>query len=192
MDPINIIIGINVIALFGANISTAKRGLISAVGQYKEKPSTYLQALPTALATLSLIALIFALFQIGTLGYSNENISLRIIALIIDLTSSWLQIVVQKSLKGNYSQDVVIFKKHTLITTGLFKWIRHPQYFFQILIEFAVAIAVLSYVVFAFALVQIPFLILRARLEEKILEKHFKDEFVSYKKSTGFIIPFIK
>jgi hypothetical protein len=39
-------------------------------------------------------------------------------------------------------------------------------------------------------LVELPLFILRAIREEKLLESHFKDKFVTYKKNSGFIIPF--
>jgi len=35
-------------------------------------------------------------------------------------------------------------------------------------------------------------LVMRASYEEKLLGKHFKEEFETYKKSRGFMIPFIK
>ena len=37
MDPVNIIILLNVIATFGANVTGAKRGLKSTVAEIKEK-----------------------------------------------------------------------------------------------------------------------------------------------------------
>jgi protein-S-isoprenylcysteine O-methyltransferase Ste14 len=33
---------------------------------------------------------------------------------------------------------------------------------------------------------------MRASFEEKLLSKHFKEEFEQYKKTRGFMIPFIK
>jgi len=46
MDPINIIILLNIIATFGANVTGAKRGLKSTVSEIKEKPKTFLQKFP--------------------------------------------------------------------------------------------------------------------------------------------------
>jgi protein-S-isoprenylcysteine O-methyltransferase Ste14 len=57
--------------------------------------------------------------------------------------------------------------------------------------DLGAAVALLSYVVFPLAIIEIPFLIMRASLEEKMLEKYFKDDFKSYKKKSGFFIPFI-
>jgi protein-S-isoprenylcysteine O-methyltransferase Ste14 len=49
----------------------------------------------------------------------------------------------------------------------------------------------MSYLLLPIAIIEIPFLILRALLEEKLLEKNFKERFADYKKKTGFLIPFI-
>jgi len=66
MDPINIFAGINVIAAFAANLSGAKKGLKSSVIGNKEKPKTYLQSVPLTISAFTLVALILALFQVGT------------------------------------------------------------------------------------------------------------------------------
>jgi protein-S-isoprenylcysteine O-methyltransferase Ste14 len=194
MDPINIIILLNIIATFGANLTGAKKGLKSTVTPVKERPKTYLQKLPLALATITLVVLILSVFQVGTLGYS-ENLHLnnyRIAGLIIYLLFSWIQIWSYKSLGENYSQDVVIFKDHKLADKGPFKMIRHPQYLSQILVDLGGGFATLSYILIPIAIIQIPILIMRASFEEKLLSKHFKEEFEQYKKTRGFMIPFIK
>lgn len=194
MDPINIIIGLNIIATFGANLTGAKKGLKSTVTPVKERPKTYLQKLPLVFATLTLFVLILGVFQIGTFNYS-ENLQLnnyRIAGLIIYLIFSWIQIWAYKSLGESYSQDIVIFKDHKLADKGPFKLIRHPQYLSQILVDIGGGFATVSYILIPIAIIQIPILIMRASFEEKILSKHFKEEFEQYKKSRGFMLPFIK
>ncbi|MBK7229743.1 MAG: isoprenylcysteine carboxylmethyltransferase family protein [Ignavibacteriales bacterium] len=191
MDPINIIIGLNIIATFGANIGAAKKGVKDKLGISKDKPKTYLQTLPLYLSTVTLAVLIVSLFQVGTLEYKMENQTLRIIGLIVYLTFSWIQIWATKVLGDNYSQDIVIKKDHHLITSGPFKFIRHPQYFSQFLLDTAGAVATLSFVLAPLALIQIPLLFLRASLEDKLLEKHFGENFRNYKKKSGMFFPFV-
>jgi len=194
MDPINIIIGLNIIATFGANLTGAKKGLKSTVTPVKERPKTYLQKLPLVFATLTLFVLILGVFQVGTLNYS-ENLQLnnyRIAGLIIYLICSWIQIWAYKSMGESYSQEIVIFKDHKLAEKGPFKMIRHPQYLSQILVDIGGGFATLSYILIPIAIIQIPILIMRASFEEKLLSKHFREEFEQYKKSRGFMLPFIK
>ncbi|MCL5029963.1 MAG: isoprenylcysteine carboxylmethyltransferase family protein [Bacteroidetes bacterium] len=191
MDPINIIVGLNIIATFGANVGGAKKGVRSSIIASKEKPKTYLQTLPLILSTLTLVVLIISIFQVGTFSYKNFPDNIRIIGLAIYVFFSWLQIWSYKSLGESYSQEILIFKNHKLIMKGPFKFIRHPQYLSQILADAGGAIATLSYILIPLIIIEIPFLILRARLEEKLLEKNFKEMFLSYKKKTGFMIPFV-
>jgi len=191
MDPINIIVGLNIIATFGANVSGAKKGFRDKVGNAKEKPNTYLQKLPVILSTITLIGLIFGVFQLGTLEYITEYNSIRYIGLAVYLIFSWIQIWAFKTLGENYSQDILIKKDHQLVTNGPFRIIRHPQYMSQILLDLGGAAATLSYIVAPIAVIQILFILLRASVEDKLMAKHFGIEFSSYKKRSGFVLPFI-
>jgi len=191
MDPINIIILLNVIATFGANVSGAKKGLKSKVAAIKDKPKTFLQKFPPILSAVTLIVLILGVFQIGTLEYMKEHNAIRLIGLPVYLIFSWIQVWSFKSLGDNYSQDIIIKKDHQLVTTGPFRYIRHPQYFAQILINIGGTAATVSYVLGILTLVEIPIYIMRALLEDKMLAKHFAEQFSAYKKKSGFMIPFI-
>ena len=193
MDPINIIILLNIIGTFGANVTGAKRGLKSTVSEIKEKPKTFLQKFPPILSMLSLVALILAVFQIGTLNYESfkDYNAIRYAGLIVYLVFSWIQVWSFKTLGDNYSQDIMIKKNHELINKGPFKFIRHPQYLCQILLDLGATAATLSYLVGFLALIEIPIYIMRASLEDKLLAKYFTEKFSDYKKKTGFMIPFI-
>lgn len=191
MDPINIIILLNIIGTFGANVTGAKRGLKSTVSEIKEKPKTFLQKFPPILSMLSLVALILAVFQIGTLDYTEEYNVIRYIGLAVYLVFSWIQVWSFKTLGDNYSQDIMIKKNHELVTAGPFKFLRHPQYLCQILLDLGATAATLSYIVGFLALIEIPIYIMRASLEDKLLAKYFSEKFSDYKKKSGFMIPFI-
>jgi protein-S-isoprenylcysteine O-methyltransferase Ste14 len=186
MDPINIIAGLNLIANFGANLSGAKKGLRSTITTPKEKPATYLQTFPIVISTLTLLTFIAGLFQLGTFEYTENNFNIRLTGLIIYLAFSWMQIWSYKTLGENYSQEIVVFRSHHLVKTGPYKYIRHPQYASQILMDAGAGFLSLSYIVLALVVIEIPLLILRASLEEKLLAKHLAD----YKKKSGSFIPF--
>ena len=191
MDPVNIIILLNIIGTFSANVKGAKQGLKSTVSEVKEKPKTFLQKFPPILSMLSLVALILAVFQIGTLEYLEEFAVVRYIGLAVYLVFSWIQVWSFKTLGENYSQDIMIKKNHQLVTKGPFRIIRHPQYLCQIILDIGAAGATLSYIVGGFALIEIPIYIMRAVAEDKLLAKHFTESFSEYKKKSGFMIPFI-
>lgn len=191
MDPINIIILLNIIATFGANVTGAKRGLKSTVSEIKEKPKTFLQKFPPIISMLSLVTLILAVFQIGTLEYLAEYNMIRYIGLAVYFVFSWIQVWSFKTLGDNYSQDIMIKKNHELVTKGPFKIIRHPQYLCQILLDLGATAATFGYIVGLLALIEIPIYIMRASMEDKLLAKYFAEKFSDYKKKSGFMIPFI-
>ncbi|MFO7526733.1 MAG: isoprenylcysteine carboxylmethyltransferase family protein [Ignavibacteriaceae bacterium] len=191
MDPINIVIGLNIIATFGANYSGAKKGFKSKVGAFKDKPKTYLQWLPLTFSTLTLLLLIISVFQLGTIEYTEEYQMIRYIGLAFYLLFSWMQVWAFKVLGDNYSQEILIIKNHQLVTKGPFKLIRHPQYLSQILMDLGAAAATLSFILLPIALIQIPFLFMRAELEDNLLQKHFSEDWKSYKQKTGSFLPFI-
>jgi protein-S-isoprenylcysteine O-methyltransferase Ste14 len=191
MDPVNIIILLNIVGTFGANVTGAKRGLKSTLSEVKEKPNTFLQKFPPVLSMLSLVALILAVFQIGTLEYLEEYNTIRYIGLAVYLIFSWIQVWSFKTLGDNYSQEIMIKKKHELVTKGPFKIIRHPQYLCQIILDIGAAAATLGFIVGGFALIEIPIYLMRASMEDKLLAKHFPERFSEYKKKSGFMLPFI-
>jgi protein-S-isoprenylcysteine O-methyltransferase Ste14 len=191
MDPINIIVALNIVATFGANVTTAKKGFRSVITSYKEKPKSLLQNVPVYFTVITLIALILGVFRLGVIEYKFEYINLRVIGLILYIIFSWTQIWSFKSLGEFYSQEILIYKNHDLIMKGPYKLLRHPQYLSQILVDIGGGLAVMSFILLPIAIIEIPFLIMRAILEEKLLEKNFKERFADYKKKTGFLFPFI-
>ncbi len=194
MDPINLLVGLNLFVSMSANLTAAKKGLRTKFTGAKEKPITYLQKIPPNVAALVLVLLILGVFKIFTLSseYEEQFFNVRVIGLVVFLIFSWVQVYAFKSLGENYSQDIVIFKNHELYKGGLYKFIRHPQYLSQILSDLGAAVALLSYVALpVVVLIEVPLFVLRALYEDKLLEKHFGDEFKTYKKKTGFMIPFI-
>ena len=194
MDPVNLLLFINLIVSMSANLGGARKGLKTSITKVIERPHTYLQKIPPNISALVLVLTIAGVFKLGVLTdfYSTDYLLIRIIALIFYVVFSWLQVTSYKSLGTSYAQDIVILKEHKLHTKGMYSYIRHPQYLSQLFSDLGAGIALVSYLVVPIViLVEIPLFILRARAEEKILSKHFKEEFSSYKKKSGFILPFI-
>ncbi len=194
MDPINLLLAINLFVSMSANYTGAKKGLKTSVTKIVDRPATYLQKGPPNVAAIVSILTIISIFKIGTLpaSYEARYSTIRIIGLIVFVLFSWLQVLSYKSLGKFYTHDVVVMKEHELVEKGLYRFVRHPQYLSQLLSDLGAGIALLSYIATPLVILfEIPFFILRARLEEKILLKHFGNLFVNYKKRSGFMLPFI-
>jgi protein-S-isoprenylcysteine O-methyltransferase Ste14 len=193
-NAINILVAINLLVSMSANFSGARKGLKTSITKVVERPGSFLQKFPPNVAALILIFTIISIFNLGTLPeeYESKLLGVRVVGLIMFVIFSWLQVLAYKSLGNSYAQDVVIMKEHKLFTSGIYKFIRHPQYLCQLLSDLGVGIALLSYLVVPLViLVEIPLFIMRASLEDRLLKKHFGDEYLAYKKRSGFMIPFI-
>ncbi len=193
-NAINILVAINLLVSMSANLSGAKKGLKTSITKVVERPTSFLQKIPPNVAAIVLVLTIISVFNIGTVTVANDSkfFGIRIAGLAIFVVFSWLQVFAYKSLGSSYTQDVVILKGHKLFTAGIYRFIRHPQYLSQLLSDLGAGLALLSFLVVpAVLFFEVPLFIMRAALEDKLLEKHFGDEFSEYKKRSGFMIPFI-
>jgi protein-S-isoprenylcysteine O-methyltransferase Ste14 len=93
-------------------------------------------------------------------------------------------------LKSNWSPTLEIRKNHTLITTGIFAYIRHPMYASQWLWVIAQALLLQNWLAgSANLLFFIVFYIIRVRGEEKMMIDTFGKKYLDYKANVGAIIP---
>ena len=194
MDPINLLFGAALFVTMAANFSGSKKGMKGKVVNVAKRPKTYLQKVPLNVSALIIIFEILGIFEIGTFEYESmqQYQILRIVGLVLFVTFSWLQITSFKALGEYYSTEIAVYKSHKLITSGMYKTIRHPQYLFQIISDFGAGLALMSYLVLpTVILFLIPLFILRARAEDKLLSEEFGDDWNEYKKRSGFLLPFL-
>lgn len=93
-------------------------------------------------------------------------------------------------LKSNWSPTLEIRKSHTLITTGIFAYIRHPMYASQWLWVIAQPLLLQNWLAGPTNLLFfIVFYLLRVRAEEKMMIDTFGKKYLDYKASVGAIIP---
>ena len=89
----------------------------------------------------------------------------------------------------DWRMDVSVERPVTLITDGLFRYIRHPIYAFSILLMACTAIIVPTVPMLAIALVHIVLMNLKARNEERHLQKTHGDVYARYVAQTGRFVP---
>jgi protein-S-isoprenylcysteine O-methyltransferase Ste14 len=92
------------------------------------------------------------------------------------------------------SGHVIVSRKQRptgIVSTGAFRYVRHPLYLGCVLFYFAVAIATIS--LFSLALLVVIFFFYHyiANYEERILDERFGEEYNHYKKRTGKWLPII-
>ena len=77
-------------------------------------------------------------------------------------------------------------KANKLVTTGLYKRIRHPVYLFGFLFLLGVVVLMQKYLLIIFLCAIILLQLKRIKKEEQVLEEKFGEEYRSYKKGTWF------
>jgi protein-S-isoprenylcysteine O-methyltransferase Ste14 len=94
------------------------------------------------------------------------------------------------SLGENLTDTVVTRKKHTMITTGPYRWVRHPFYSSAALAIVANSLATANWFVFTTGCLAVTLLVIRCRTEEKNLIARFGDEYRAYAaRRTGRFVP---
>ena len=93
---------------------------------------------------------------------------------------------------GNYhSPHIETREKQPLITTGPYKYLRHPIYFFTMFELTGFPLIPNAFYSFTIALfIYIPLLMLRLYYEEKSMIDTFAEEYLSYSKKVRALLPF--
>ncbi|MFH1408606.1 MAG: isoprenylcysteine carboxylmethyltransferase family protein [Nanoarchaeota archaeon] len=95
-------------------------------------------------------------------------------------------------LGSNWANQVKIYKDQTLCRKGMFRHVRHPLYASLMLMFYGTSLAYPNYLAFlSNTLIFIPFMHYRARQEEALLTKTFK-EYHTYQKEVGMFFPKIR
>ena len=80
-------------------------------------------------------------------------------------------------------------EKPEVISTGVFRIVRHPIYTGAILFYLGAAVITMSIASGAFTLLILGFYIAISKYEERLLAEKFGDDYLEYKKKTGMLFP---
>jgi protein-S-isoprenylcysteine O-methyltransferase Ste14 len=94
-----------------------------------------------------------------------------------------------RSLGKNLTDTVVTRQHHTLVTTGPYRWVRHPFYVCALLLVVAASLITAN----AFFLITgglvVLLLVFRTRIEERNLVDRFGEDYRKYMERTGRFFP---
>jgi protein-S-isoprenylcysteine O-methyltransferase Ste14 len=113
---------------------------------------------------------------------------LIVLLLIVGLT---IAISARRTLAGNWSGAVALKKEHKLITTGLYRYIRHPIYAGMLLMILGTALSVGTLGACIGFFIILLGVLLKLKDEESLLAEHFAQEYLLYKRHSKILIPFI-
>lgn len=150
---------------------------IAAVGQF---------LLPVAYVIVSLLAgrPIFADYH-----FNPAQGWVGLVALVASLV---LFRLTHKQLGRNWSVTLETRREHSLVTDGLYSWIRHPMYSSFLLAAIAQALLVPNWIAGPIGLVAVAILVfLRLEREEGLMIETFGEEYRSYMRRTARIVPWL-
>ena len=187
------------IAYWGAIVAEmAIRAPISQKQRKEAKSERRVSRQETMLLSLLFLAMFFLpLFYSATtwLDFANYSLPswvgwLGVILILLALLVFWRS---HADLGLNWSPSLEIRTEHTLITNGIFGYIRHPMYASQWIWVIAQPLLLQNWIAgFLNILVFIVFYFLRVRAEEKMMLDTFGDEYHEYMNKTGAVFPKIK
>jgi len=109
---------------------------------------------------------------------------------VLFLDAIWLLYVSHRDLGRHWTAIVGIREGHRLITTGIYKHIRHPMYAAHLVWAIAQILILHNWIAgYSFIVTMVPFYFYRTRKEEKMLLEEFGEEFLLYKQRTGALFP---
>lgn len=162
----------------------------------KEKDKTRHATLKEKLVH-SLIVLTGALIVVQLLGFRiwelpYKSFVLQVAGFKLALLGVYVSAVGRKELGTNWvsGHEYQIKKDHTLITSGIYRYIRHPIYSGMFFMLLGMELLVNSY----FVLLAIPAFVgiyVWGKKEEAILLQHFGNKYEGYMKRSKMLIPFV-
>lgn len=96
------------------------------------------------------------------------------------------------SLGKNVTSTVAIRKEHTLVTSGPYRWVRHPLYSVGFVAFVGFSLLAANWFIFTTLLLAFGVLMQRTPIEERRLIERFGDDYLEYMQRTGRYLPRLK
>ena len=144
------------------------------------------------LAGLALWLAVFAyMIDPGWMTWSSIALPFwaRWLGVLLYAASIALLVWTLRNLGTNLTDTVVTRREHTLVTEGLYRWVRHPFYGTVALVILANAILAANWFFLLSGAAVLGLLALRTRIEEGRLIARFGDAYRTYMSKTGRFVP---
>ena len=146
------------------------------------------------LASLWGVAILLPLLYMFTRWLSFADFDLPVwggwIGVATFAVALWLLWRSHADLGRNWRVTTEIREGHKLVTSGIFRYIRHPMYSAHFLWGIAQALLIHNWIAgLASLIIFLPMYLLRVRREEQMMLEKFREEYRLYVRQTGRIIP---
>lgn len=117
---------------------------------------------------------------------------LSIIGLLFGITGLIIRYIAFTTLGRFFSRTLRETENHTLVTNGIYQYIRHPGYLSDLLIFIGIALAMSNLIPIVIIPVTFaPAYIYRIHVEEKMLIEIFGEQYRKYQQTSKRLIPFV-
>jgi protein-S-isoprenylcysteine O-methyltransferase Ste14 len=90
----------------------------------------------------------------------------------------------------NWSAALQILGRHSLVTTGVYRYIRHPMYTAHLLWAIAQGLLLSNWLAgWSFLVLSVPLYAVRIPKEEQMMLEYFGEEYRAYQSRTGRLVP---
>ncbi|MHC4620369.1 MAG: methyltransferase [Planctomycetota bacterium] len=177
-----------------------ERGYFQAKAMLVSGEAKALRKSKRKLAALAFSFLIAQLWVIGSFIYVAKPTSMawtrlpvpswiRWFGVIVTVSGMALEFSTQVFLGRNYSTTLHVGEKQSLVTTGPYRYIRHPMYTALFSVGIGMGLTSASwYFVIPFVATGVV-VMFRTRREEEAMIERFGDEYIEYAQTTGRFIP---
>lgn len=136
---------------------------------------------------VSLISVLdFIIIQHATYRFDFVNV-FGFVLIIVELG---IRLQATRTLGKYFSPTVRVLPEHKLITSGIYKHVRHPIYLGSMLTFFSVTLIFHSLFGFIVTVFAIPFILHKIRVEEQLFMQKFGDKYREYSKKSKKLIPY--
>ena len=143
------------------------------------------------IAALSMAAFVTYLLSPALMSWSSLPLPLwsRWFGVLLGVVSCALFILTLRALGPNLTDTVVTRKKHSLVTSGPYRWVRHPFYVAFFLAVVANSLATANAFIASTAAIAFAIIVIRTRKEEENLLQRFGQDYLDYRTCTPSFVP---
>lgn len=153
---------------------------------HSERPS--LVRTGSMLAFFGVIYLLIRL-RVGVYDIPALGFPLAIGGLALVVLGAAVNIMGRFALGRNWGNQVIIYRDHTLVSGGVYRWVRHPLYAGLIWMFLGASLVFQNWATLAATMfIFVPAMVYRGKLEEQALLAQFPD-YAQYRERTGMLFP---
>jgi protein-S-isoprenylcysteine O-methyltransferase Ste14 len=124
-------------------------------------------------------------------SFTGVRLALLFLGLAMILAGVIIRFIAIFTLKRNFSGLLRIREGHTLVSHGIYQWVRHPAYLGAILLFLGIPVMFSSVFGFLVMFLLVPYLLHRITLEERMMIERFGVEYQDYVRHSKKLIPFL-